>query len=173
MLSDRFCLFLLQGCKPVEQLWDAMLGRCTRRKKVNPLHSSMFTVSSHTERCLGRKAPAWSPHLGTKGWEEGSAGIRVDRWLFSIDRLSTSDLLTDPKVSVNKLTLLLAGCHHHKKTHDSRFLQGLIGFSSISHYISVHLYQATPPCKGFQLKPPSIIAHGRIFLWRKKTVLKD
>lgn len=76
--GEQCCLpapasFLLQGNKPVQQLWDTMLGTRTGRKKTIPSNSSMFIVSCYAAewRCKCRKVlhevNIWWPRAETKG----------------------------------------------------------------------------------------------------------
>lgn len=69
--------------------------------------------------CLCWKVPAWSPCLGTEGWEEGSGGIAGPS--ASTDWAYLTWLT--PKVPPKEPTLLLAGSPRHNQAHKSHFLQ--------------------------------------------------
>lgn len=119
--------------------------QCWEKKQISYLVPlcSWFPATQHNEGANARGAKGGKFLHGADIWELGQRGrvwkrqsltlfqLKWGQWLSSIDRLSTCDLLIDPKVPLQMPILLLAASSHYKKTDKSHFLQCISSIASM------------------------------------------
>lgn len=126
-------------------------------------HSRMKTAMQRG--CLCWKVPAWSPCLGTEGWEEGSGGITGPS--ASTDWAYLTWLT--PKVPPKEPTRLPSSQSSTQKP----FPPASHACPQLHVILLCTFAKQHPPCKDFRLKSPSILAHRSNFGQRKKATLKQ
>lgn len=178
MRSNSVCLLLPPSrCTEVNpysscevQCWEHTLGGKPPAHLIPLCSQSPATQQNedaNAEGCPGWKVPVWSPHLGTKGWEEGSWGSRG--WQIALQHQQTERIwLVDwPKSATEKAHSAVSRLTSWQESTRNPFPPGSNASPQLDIMFLCTFEKATTTLQRFQVKT-SLHPCPQKYFWTEK-----